>query len=126
MAPSPGGRELAVVGWLPGADTLALHILSLHDGSARRVATFMAEGIDAPRWLSDGTLLVPISETGWTEALYKVPGTGGLPVRVTPLPGGVASYRFAADGRRGIMRASDRRADVHLIRRFADLASNAR
>ena len=126
LSPSPDGRELAIVGWLPGADTLAMHAVSMRDGSTRRVAVFFGEGIDAPRWLADGTLLVPISETGWTEALYRVPAAGGVPVRLSLLPGGVASYRFAADGRRGIMRASDRRADVHLIRNFGELVSPQR
>ena len=96
-------------------------MISLADGSVRRVGTFFGEGSETPRWLEDGTLLVVIQETGWTAALYRLTIATGRSVRLGVLPGTPASYRFAADGKRGIVRAADSRPDIYLIRNFREL-----
>ena len=121
MEPSPDGRSVATTVWLPNEDTLGVHVISLADGSVRRVGTFFGEGSETPRWLEDGTLLVVIQETGWTAALYRLTIATGRSVRLGVLPGTPASYRFAADGKRGIVRAADSRPDIYLIRNFREL-----
>ena len=121
IEPSPDGGAVATTGWLPGEDSLAVHVVSLIDGSVKRITVFAGEGSSSPRWLSDGTLLVVIRETGWTDALYRVPLATGRPERVGVLPGSPATFRFAADGRRGVARAFDSRPDIYLIRNFREL-----
>ena len=123
--PSPDGKELATVGWLPGEDSLGVHIFRLADGSMRRVAVLFGENLETPRWLPDGTLLVPLQETRWTEALYRISTMGGQPERLGILPLMTASHRFSADGRRGIIRALEQNTDVHVIRGFGQMV-NAR
>jgi plasmid stabilization system protein ParE len=70
-------------------------------------------------------LLVPVQETRWTEALYRVSPSGARPERLGTLPLMTASYRFSADGTRGIIRALEQHTDVHVVRGFAQMV-NAR
>jgi hypothetical protein len=68
-----------------------------------------------------GTIIVPLLETAWTLAWYRIPAAGGAPVRLGSPPRFPADYRFSRDGLRGIARVGDRRADVYLIGNFSDL-----
>ena len=117
--PSPDGRELALAGWLPGEDSLGVHILRLSDGSLRRIAVLYAENLETPRWLTDGSLLVPLQETAWTNALYRISAAGGPPHRLGTLPIARASYRFDASGSRGIIRSFEQNSDAFVVRGFA-------
>ena len=123
--PSPDGKELVLVGWFPGEDTLGVHVMRLADGAVRRIATLFGENLETPRWLPDGSILLPVEETRWTEALYRIPTAGGPPERLGMLPMQTASYRFSADGARGIIRAFEQSSDVHVVRGFAQML-NAR
>ncbi|HEX6644257.1 MAG TPA: serine/threonine-protein kinase [Gemmatimonadales bacterium] len=122
LEPSPDGREVAVAGFGDlESDSLIVSIVSLDDGSTRRVAGIVGDHLDNPRWLPDGTLIVPVFETEWTLALYRAPAGGGPLVRLGPVPRFPGSYRFSADGRRGIIRATDETSDVHVLRNFRDI-----
>jgi len=116
--PTPDGQSLVLAGWLPGEDSLGVHLLRLADGTLRRIGIIFGENLDTPRWLSDGSILLPVYETAWTTALYRVPSEGGTPERLGLLPISNGSYRFSADGRRGIIRVSERRTDAFVVRGF--------
>jgi tRNA A-37 threonylcarbamoyl transferase component Bud32 len=123
MEPSPDGRMVALAGLSDlETDSLVVSIMSLVDGSSRRIAAFTGDSPDTPRWLPDNTLIVPVRETEWTLSLYRLPVDGGAMVRIGPVPRVPGSYRFAADGHRGILRALEANRDVHVIRNFAELA----
>jgi hypothetical protein len=125
MEPSPDGQQVALVGFGDlRTDSLVVDIMSLADGSTRRIASFAAEFADSPRWLPDNTLVVPIHETSWTLALYRLSVQGGPLVRLGPVPRFPGSYRFSRDGHRGIIRSVAANQDVHVVRNFAELAGN--
>jgi hypothetical protein len=85
------------------------------------LASFGAEGSQPPRWLSDGSLIVPILETSWTLAWYRIPATGGKPVRLGSPPRFPANYRLSEDGRRVMARPEDRRTDIYLVPNFGEV-----
>jgi hypothetical protein len=123
LEPSPDGQAVAIVGFGDlRTDESVVDIMSLADGSSRRIATFPSEFIEPPRWLSDGHLLLPVGETRWTLSLYRLPVAGGPMVRLGPVPRFPGSYRFAADGRRGIIRAVETNLDVFVVPNLAALA----
>ena len=123
IEPSPDGQKVAIVGWSDySTDSLGIFVMSLTDGSTRRIASLTAEGAEPPRWLTDGTLVIPVFETRWTTALYRIPIDGGSPVRLGIVPRVPGSYRFSENGRRGIIRVSEANPDVHAVRNFAELA----
>jgi len=119
--PSPDGRAIVAAGWDATDDSVSVARISLLDGSVTRLARFAGEGSQQPAWLPDGSILVPVLETIWTLAWYRIPAGGGKPVRLGSPPRFPATYRFSRDGLSGIARVSDRRADVYLIRNFSDL-----
>ena len=122
IEPSPDGSSVAIVGFGDlRTDSMVVDIMSLVDGSTRRIAAFAAEYADTPRWLPDDTLIIPINETRWTLSLYRLSVHGGPLVRLGTVPRYPGSYRFAADGHRGIIRAVDFNQDVHVVRNFAEL-----
>jgi hypothetical protein len=121
MEPSPDGRALVSLGWNVTEDSISLFRLSMTDGAVTRLARFAGEGTQQPIWLNDGTILVPILETSWTLAWYRIPAAGGIPVRLGSPPRFPADYRISRDGRRGIARVSDARSDVYVIRNFSEL-----
>ncbi len=122
LEPSPDGSEVAVAGYGDfDSDSLILSVLSLEDGSSRRITGMVGDRIDNPRWLPDGTLIVPVFETAGTLALYRASVHGGPVVRLGPVPRFPGSYRFSADGRRGIIRATDEPSDVHVLRNFREI-----
>ncbi len=124
MEPSPDGRMVALAGFGDYvSDSIVVDIMSLMDGSSRRIAAIAGDVADTPRWLPDNTLLVPVQETEWTLSLYRLPADSGAMVRIGPVPRFPGSYRFAADGHRGILRALEANRDVHVIRNFAELAA---
>ena len=108
-------------GWDATDDSVSVARISLLDGSVTRLARFAGEGSQQPAWLPDGSILVPVLETIWTLAWYRIPADGGKPVRLGSPPRFPATDRFSRDGLSGIARVSDRRADVYLIRNFSDL-----
>lgn len=125
MEPSPDGQQVAIVGF--GnllSDSIVVDVMSLADGSARRIAAFAGDIAHTPRWLPDDTLILPISETSWTLSLYRLPIDGGPMVRLGPVPRYPGSYRFSADGRRGIIRAAEANWDVYVAQNFAALAAD--
>ena len=123
IEPSPDGQSVAIAGWGDySTDSLAIFVMSLTDGSTRRIGTLTAEGVEPPRWLTDGTLVIPVFETRWTTALYRIPIDGGSPVRLGIVPRFPGSYRFSENGRRGIIRVNEASEDVHVLRNFAELA----
>ena len=126
MDPSPDGSMLALTGYggQLTSDSVVIYVMSLVDGTSRRVAGLVGESIETPRWLTDGSLVVPIGETELTLALYRVPAAGGTPVRLGVVPRFPASYRFSVDGRRGIIRSNDSNGDVFIVRNFAELTGD--
>ncbi len=122
--PSPDGRAVAIVGWDAREDSILVFRMSLVDGSTTRLATLTGEGADALRWLPDGSLIVPVRETAQTIALYRLSTTTGPPQRLGLLPRFSATYRFSADGRRGIVRARESKTDLHIIRNFRELVGH--
>jgi hypothetical protein len=119
--PAPDGNMALTAGFDRKGDSLVIHRVSLTDGSHNRLATFYADDLDAPRWLGDGTILLPLEETAWTLALYSLPSAGGPLTRHGLLPLFPATYRFSADGLRGIVRSQERSMDVVVMRNFADV-----
>jgi hypothetical protein len=125
IEPSPDGRSVAIVGFGDlRSDSIVVDIMSLVDGSTRRIAAFTGESVDTPRWLPDDTLIIPVNETGWTLSLYRVSVDGGPMTRLGTVPRYPGSYRFAADGRRGIIRSTDFNQDVHVVRNFSQLVGD--
>jgi len=119
--PSPDGRAVVALSWDPPGDSVLVHRVSMVDGSVTRLASFGAEGSQPPRWLSDGSLIVPILETSWTLAWYRIPATGGTPVRLGSPPRFPANYRLSEDGRRVMARPEDRRTDIYLVPNFGEV-----
>ena len=119
--PSPDGRAIVAVGWDATDDSVSVLRISTIDGSVTPLVRFAGEGSQQATWLPDGTILVPVLETAWTLGWYRIPAGGGKPVRLGSPPRFPADYRFSRDGLHGIARVSDSRADVYLIRNFADL-----
>ena len=122
MEPSPDGTALATAGWDERGDSIVINRVSLTDGSFRRVAALAGEDVENPRWLPNGDLIFPVQETIWTVAFYRVSSEGGVPTRLGLAPRVPGSYRFSADGKRGIVRIPDRSTDVVVIRNFGEVA----
>ncbi len=51
---------------------------------------------------------------------YRIPASGGRPVRLGPVPRYPADYHLSADGRRVVALVEDARTDVWLIRGLAE------
>ena len=124
LDPSPDGRAFVLTGWDVNQDSILVHRVSLVDGSATRLAAFGGEGVFQPAWLDDGTIIVPVLETAWTQVWYRVPATGGPPVRLGSPPRVPGEYRISADGRRAIARAEERHTDVYMIRNYGELLTS--
>jgi eukaryotic-like serine/threonine-protein kinase len=121
LAPSPDGRAVSRLGLTPNNDSLALVRVSLLDGSATRLASFRAEGADQTYWLNDGTLLLQLKETNNAIVWYRMPASGGTPVRLGIPPRYPASYSASLDGRRIVASVREDSPDVYLIRNFVEL-----
>jgi len=118
--PSPDGKAFVLMSWNPPGDSILVHRVSIVDGGVTRLAAFGGEGTQAPRWLTDGTIILPILETSSTLAWYRMPASGGMPVRLGTPPRFPALYRLSEDGLRGMMRADDRNSDIYLIPNFGE------
>ena len=123
---SPDGRAFALVGWDPRLDTVIVQRISLVDGSATRLASIVAERMRVPRWLADGTVIVPVLETAGTMAWYSVPSTGGAAVRLGTPPRYPAEYSISGDGRKAVARVEEQHTDIYMIRNFGDLLKDRR
>jgi hypothetical protein len=121
VEPSPDGRAFVVLGWDVNLDSILVHRISLVDGSATRLAAFGGEGMYQPTWLDDGTIIVPVDETAWTQVWYRIPAAGGPPLRMGSPPQVRGSYRISADGRRLLARSADMRTDIYMIRNYDEL-----
>ncbi len=119
--PSPDGRAAVTLGWDLVNDSVVAYRVSFIDGSATRLASFGAEGLDPPRWLADGTVLLPILESTWTMTWFRMPAAGGAVTRLGPTPHFPATYRFSLDGSRALERQSDPRPDVYLVPNFGEV-----
>ncbi len=119
--PSPDGKAFVAVSWDPNGDSLLAHRISIVDGSVTRLAAFGAEGQQPPKWFDDGSIVIPILETSWTLAWYRIPPGGGKPVRLGTPPRYPAIYRFSGDGLRVMARAQDRRTDIYLVPNFGEV-----
>jgi hypothetical protein len=120
--PSPDGRDVVLVGWDRNDDSIVVRRMSLADGRTTHLAAFYADGLQAPQWLPDGTILMPIRETGSTLVWYRIPASGGRPVRLgTPPRAADANFRMTRDGRLVVARVTSAKADVYLVRNFAEL-----
>ena len=118
---SPDGRAFVAVGWNPTYDTVLVHRISVVDGSATKVASMLATRMRRPRWLADGSVIVPVLETAWTMAWYRVPSAGGAAVRLGSPPRFPAEYDISADGRRAVAVVEDLRTDIYMIRNFGSV-----
>src|SRR4029079_6958805 len=77
LEPSPDGRALVSLGWNAAEDSISLLRYSMTDGTVTPLARFAGERTQQPIWLNDGTILVPVMETSWTLAWYRIPAAGG-------------------------------------------------
>jgi len=122
LDPSPDGREAVTVGWDRNGDSIVVRRVSLIDGHAVQLAAFYADGSQRPYWLPGGTLLLQIRETASTWVWYRMPVTGGRPVRTgTPPRSADGTFRLSSDGRRVLARVTINRPDVYVIRNFAEI-----
>jgi hypothetical protein len=120
-ASSPDGRDIAFVWWDQSSDSILVHRLALADGRLTRLAAFAADFYGSPGWLRDGTITVPVTESGGTSVWYSVPASGGAPVRLGIPPRTADYFSFSDDGRRVVATVVETRPDVYLIRNFPDL-----
>jgi tRNA A-37 threonylcarbamoyl transferase component Bud32 len=118
--PSPDGHAFVEVGWDRTGDSLLANRVSLVDGSVERLATFVGEDMLPPRWLADGNVVIAVLETARTLTWYRIPATGGSPVRLGSPPRFPAQYRISQDGRRVLMILQDQKSDIYLMRNFGE------
>jgi len=119
--PSPDGRAFVSSGFDQTGDHLVFHRISLVDGSVNLLARFGQEDLSDLAWLNDGTVVLGVQESDWTQAWYRVPATGGVPVRLGTTPWPNAYYRFSKDGLRVTARVFDRRTDIYVVPNFAEV-----
>jgi len=119
--PSPDGQAFVSTGFDQSGDRLVFHRISLVDGGVRLLAQFGAEDLEGAAWLDDGTVVLEMKESDWTQAWYQVPDTGGTPVRLGTAPWPNAYYRFSSDGLRVVARVFDRRTDIYVVPNFAEV-----
>ncbi len=119
--PSPDGRAMVTVSWNDLYDSILVHRISVIDGGMTRLAGFAAVDVDQPRWLQDGTIIVPIAETLYSTVWYRLPAGGGPPERLGSPPRFPAKYWLSADGRRMLATAAETRPDIFLIPNFGEM-----
>jgi hypothetical protein len=119
--PSPDGRAFVSNGFDQSGDLLLFHRISLADGSATLLARFGPEDLADLAWLSDDTVVLGVQESDWTQAWYRMPADGGMPIRMGTAPWPRAYYRFSSDGLRITARVQDRRTDIYLVPNFAEV-----
>ena len=81
----------------------------------------LVENVRRPRWLDDGSIIVPVLETAWTMAWYRIPSAGGVAVRLGTPPRFPAEYGISANGRRAVALVEDRHTDIYMIRNFGSV-----
>jgi tRNA A-37 threonylcarbamoyl transferase component Bud32 len=118
---SPDGRSFVAVSWNDAHDSILVHSISVSDGKAKRLAAFVGVDKQQPRWLQDGTIIVPIGETAYTLSWYLLPAAGGAPIRLGSPPRYPALYGISSDGRRVLARSVDVRPDIFLIPNSRDM-----
>jgi hypothetical protein len=116
LEPSPDGAHVASMSWDVGDNWILIHRASLADGRVEQVARLGGEGGGAITWMADGSLLVPINESAWSDTWYRIPPRGGTPERLPMQLGQDASFRFTRNGLRGLAREALLRSDVFLLR----------
>jgi len=122
LDPAPDGSAFVTTSWDRNTDSIVVRRVERATLHATRLAAFYAEGADRPQWLRDGTIIVPIRESAATLVWYRIPATGGRPVRLgTPPRAADATFRLSEDGRRVVARVQSQTSDVRLIRNFREL-----
>ena len=119
---SPDGRSVVIVGFNRTMDTTLISRVSVVNGHADRLATFVGSDPlhDRPAWLSDGSLIF-FAKPSQTVEWYRVPAGGGHPVRLGTSPWGSAQHSISADGRRILATVPIDMSDVYAIRNFSRL-----
>jgi hypothetical protein len=120
LDPAPDGGSFVSVGWDQEGNYVLVHRISIVDGTATRLATLGGEGHQPPKWLDDGSIIVPILETEWNLAWYRIPPGGGDPVRMGSPPRYPGLYRWSGDGLRVMARTEERRSDIYLIPNYGE------
>ena len=122
FASAPSGDEIALMQYNTGdEDSVVVYRMKLADGTAREVAAIVAEGHGGLQWLDNGDLLVIISETRQTHALYRVAPTGEIKrIGVVPF-GEQVGYTITRDGKHFVASVSDPHGDVWVIKNFAKI-----
>jgi eukaryotic-like serine/threonine-protein kinase len=121
VAASPDGRDAARLGFAPDNSEMVLDRISLLDGSATRLASVRAEGARQTYWLSDGSLVLQLVESSSSLVWFRVPDTGGRPVRLGTPPHYPAEYSISLDGREVVASVRADLPDIYLIRNFQEL-----
>ena len=112
---------MVAAGWNATYDTVLVDRISVIDGGAIRLASIPAVSMRWPSWLNDGSIIVPILETEWTMAWYRMPSTGGPAVRLGTPPRYPADYSISVDGRRAVARVEEPHTDIYMIRNFGSI-----
>ena len=121
LDPAPDGRSFVSVGWDQEGNWVLVHRISIVDGSATRLARLGGEGHQPPKWLDDGSIVVPVLETEWNLAWYRIPPGGGEPVRMGSPPRYPGLYRWSGDGLRVMARTEERRSDIYLVPNYGEV-----
>jgi Tol biopolymer transport system component len=123
---SPDGTELAFSDALRGTRRLALYLLNLRTGKARRLTTPPEQfwGDWNPKYSPDGLTLAFKRVTGfWVDDLYLVGRRGGALRRLTTAGRGIWGHAWLSDGKSLIV-SSQRAGSIFGIWRFS-LTPNA-
>ena len=118
---SPDGRAFVAAGFNSSLDTTLVHRVSVVDGSAIRLVNLIGENIRAPKWIDDGSIILPIMETASTMVWYRIPSAGGRAVRLGAPPRFPAEYGISANGRHAVATVEDRHTDIYMIRNFGGI-----
>ncbi len=121
LDPAPDGKSFVSVGWDPDGNFILVHRVSIADGSATRLAILGGEGYQPPKWFDDGSIVIPILETEWNLAWYRIAPGGGEAVRMGSPPRFPGLYRWSGDGLRVMARSEERRSDIYLIPNFGQV-----
>ena len=116
LEPSPDGISVAVAGWNITADSIVIVQLDLRTGATTELTSIGGERVNGLTWMTNGVLLIPVSESPYTEALYSLAPGARMATRLGLAPRSSATYRFARNGLRGVAREQIQRSDIFVLR----------